>query len=238
MSQWIQEFTDLLASRLPVQAEDARRMLRQARSLKPSPRLPWNSVGYVWLNALFRFTTVQRQGRVERAEESLGWLLEAGLPPTGAVFSTRGLEGQEAQMALKKYHDVMRADIHKNSEKKTLFAGIPFRNNHFASLSTSFLGRTFWAGRFHPRLPEVVQAWMDGGADPNWTAATVEKTWSSWPIALISGRLDALNVMAAHCSEHPVDWVRAVTVAIGHACSGAMNSEEAAKVVAAVDWFV
>lgn len=238
MTQWLIDFSELLAHSAPV--DDARgvAVLRQARSLHANPRTPWTSVGFTWLAALQTSQSLRGRAPPERALQSLNWLLSAGLPVEGAFFSVEGMPAAAAAAATRAYYEVTRSSPQKNKKVAALYAGLPYTERNHPSLSTPWLGRTFWAGRAHPELPQLVDRWLEAGANPSdvlpsSTGQQTDHSWSSWPVALLSGRKDALERLAARGPmTRPPDWSRAVKQAL------LGQSERRLAVLEAVRWFV
>lgn len=242
MTQWLSDFRDLFARVGEVPDEQGLAVLRLARSLHANPRTPWASAGFVWLEGLVKNQGVYKNVPDDRPLQALDWLLKSGLPVDGAFFSVEGMPLEAANKAIRAYHDVIRSSPRKNKKVEALYQGLPFRETRHPSLSTPWLGRTFWAGRAHPQLPQLVDRWLEAGADPSDVLPSSKgeltaDAWSSWPIALMSGRLDALQRLVDHGPvRRPPDWARAVK----HALLGAAGLNHASRlgVVEAVRWFV
>jgi hypothetical protein len=238
MTQWLIDFSELLKSSHPVDDAQALGVLKRARSLHANPRTPWASVGFEWLQGLSMMGGRQDRAPEGRALQSLNWLLASGLPVEGAFFSVEGMPKDVAAKAMEEYSAVVRQSPRSNKKTAALYQGLPFSERGHPSVSTPWLGRTFWAGRLHPQLPELVDRWLAAGARPedvlpNAHGKITNNAWSSWPGALMSGRVDALERLAAHGPlVRPPDWLRSVRNALLRV---ATNPE---GVLGTVRWFV
>jgi len=238
MTQWLNEFSELLKRSTPVDDVQALGVLKRARSLHANPRTPWTSVGFEWLEELSLMGGPRGRALEGRALQSLNWLLASGLPVEGAFFSVEGMPQDVAAKAMEEYSAVVRQSTRSNKKTAALYRGLPFSERGHPSVSTPWLGRTFWAGRMHPQLPDLVDRWLAAGARPedvlpNAHGNFTDHAWSSWPIALMSGRIDALERLAVHGPMvRPPDWLRSVKQALLRVST---NPE---GILNAVRWFV
>lgn len=238
------QWQDLLDSALredvepPVSAEELRASLRRVRTLNGPAEQPWESAGFDWLEAV-------AAGKVNRADEVLKILLDAGLDPNDGIVRPDKIDrpGALVEVQLAFHRAACRDNPRSSRAARRLQASSPWPLQGRSSQplgegqhGLTWLARTVWTGRRQPseRLVAWVHTWLDAGADPHRSTGN----WSAWPVALASGRIDALEAMASRvpADSRPPDWANAVSIALGLACAPKAGVDPAA-VLAAVDWF-
>ena len=228
--------------------DEMRAALRRGRNLDGPKEAPWEGVGYDWLHGVVSLTKAEDRVR------TLAVLIEAGLSPNGGSPSFDHLPQHKRIEKWRAFSHMTHGMRPRSDARYRVGLGVPSTQTDSSErFYLSWLSRTAWRLQDVPELPELVNMWLDAGADPHHqpnasaraaapdtekspVQSAVGQAWSSWPVLLGIGRLDVLETVLDHVPQdsRPNDWAVAVAMAFDMAEKAHIPME---RVVASVERF-
>lgn len=236
------------------------RVLSRARSINAQPHETWKSIAFDWMESIYR-----RKGRLppDLPLATLRALLDAGLDPHGGRPSFTHLATASARRDQMARHYRMLCAKSSSSDGAFRYSlSAPFRKKPGLQHDTNWLGKILWVARAQPRLVSMIELFLQAGVHPHDqgphrfangpTQATgfdepqeedgealvhelLTMPWSAWPTALLTGRLEVLECLAAAAGDAPPpDWVPAVLAVLRKGVGASGDWEGAHEVLS---WF-